>query len=74
MSEGGSGEIIVKGGSVEVSFDTTVYQKMSGDPSRHKHDDRKITRVRVENEDGKSLFDSGNDDSGLKWTITISTK
>lgn len=73
MGDGG-GDIIIKGSSVHLNFDSSLYQKDSNDPNNHKHDNRKITRVRVEDESGKSLFDSGTDDGGLKWTITVSTK
>jgi hypothetical protein len=73
MSEGG-GDIIVKGSSVHLNFDGSLYQKDSNDPNHYKHDDRQITRVLVEDENGKSLFDSGGGGGGLKWTITISTK
>jgi hypothetical protein len=70
---GGGGEIIIKGGSVELSFDGTLYVK-SADPKIHKHATRKITRVQVDDEDGNSRFDSGPNNSGLKWTITVSTR
>lgn len=72
MSDGG-GEIIIKGGSVELSFDGSLYQKASADPNSHKHATRKITRVQVEDENGKPQYDSGTDGGGLKWTITVST-
>jgi hypothetical protein len=72
MSDEG-GVIIVKGGSVQLSFDGTLYQKTS-DPSVHKHDGRKIVRVQVDDENGQSLFDSDINKDGLRWTITISTK
>lgn len=73
MAEG-SGEIVVKGGSVQVTFDGTLYQKDSGDPLVHKHEDRKIVRVKVEDENGLSRFDTDVNEDGLKWTITISTQ
>jgi hypothetical protein len=73
MSEG-SGEIIVKGGSVHLTFDSTLYQKDPNDPNTHKNDIRKVTRVQVEDENGRSLYDSGANDQGLKWKITVSTK
>ena len=73
MSDG-SGEIIIKGGSVEVSFDTGLYRKQSElDPVSHKHETRKITRVKVVDENKELKFDSGLSDEGLKWTITVST-
>lgn len=71
---GGGGEIIIKGGSVEVSFDGTLYLKDTGDPKKHKHPSRKITRVQVADENGNSKFDSGPNNGGLKWTITVSTQ
>lgn len=69
---GGGGEIIIKGGSVQISFDGSLYQK-SSDPNTHKHQIRKITRVQVDDENGKSQFDSGSKKGGLKWTIKVST-
>ena len=76
MGDGG-GDIIIKGGSVHLNFDGSLYQKDSNDPNNRKHDHRKITRVRVEDESGKSLFDSDDsvpNNSGLKWTVRVSTK
>jgi len=73
MADGGGTEIIIKGGSIEIGFDSSLYLKESSDPNSHKHATRKITRVRVDDEDGESKFDSGTDDGGLKWTITVST-
>jgi hypothetical protein len=72
MGDGG-GDIIIKGSSVHLSFDSDIYQKDPADPGSYKNDTRKITRVRVEDETGKSLYDSGDND-GLKWKITVSTK
>ena len=74
MGEGGSGDIIIKGGSVEISFDDSLYLKESADPSTHKHQTRKITRVQVSDESGASKFDSGTDKEGLMWTIKVSTE
>ncbi|HEV7743565.1 MAG TPA: hypothetical protein VGO56_01095 [Pyrinomonadaceae bacterium] len=75
MADGGdsSGSIIIKGGSVELSFDGTLYLKESGTAGPHKHATRKITRIQVDDESGKSQFDSGTNDEGLKWTIKVST-
>lgn len=73
MADGGGGAIIIKGGSVRISFDGGLYLKESLDPKTHKHPTRKITRVQVSDEDEKSLFDSGTDNGGLKWTIRVST-
>jgi len=68
------GDIIIKGGSVHVAFDGALYQKVSSDPTIHKHDDRKIVRVKVEDENGLSRFDTALNEDGLLWTITISTQ
>ena len=73
MADGGGGAVIIKGGSVQISFDGSLYLKEALDPNTHKHQTRKITRVLVSDESGKSLFDSGTDDGGLKWTIKVST-
>jgi hypothetical protein len=73
MADGGGGAIIIKGGSVQISFDGSLYTKESPDPNSHKHQTRKITRVQVTDENGGSQFDSGTDKDGLKWTISVST-
>ncbi len=73
MSDEG-GVIIVKGGSVSLSFDGALYQKVSEDPTVHKNASRKITRVQVEDENRQSIFDSNVNKEGLRWTITVSTE
>jgi hypothetical protein len=72
MSEG-SGEIIIKGGSVELTFDDGIYQKVPSDPGTYKNQDRQITRVVVVDEEGRVQFDSGAS-AGLRWRITVSSK
>lgn len=72
MGEGG-GDIIIKGGSVELTFDDGIYQKVSSDPSTYKNQDRQITRVVVLDEAGKVQLDSGAS-TGLRWSITVSSK
>ena len=73
MADGGGGVIIIKGGSVQISFDGSLYVKEALDPNSHKHPTRKITRVLVSDENGGSKFDSGTNKDGLKWTINVST-
>ena len=73
MADGGGGAVIIKGGSVQISFDGSLYLKEALDPNTHKHQTRKITRVEVTDENGGSQFDSGTDKDGLKWTIKVST-
>ncbi|HSS21990.1 MAG TPA: hypothetical protein VLL54_18090 [Pyrinomonadaceae bacterium] len=73
MSETGT-EIVIKGASVHIMFDPALYQKDSKDPKHHKHDSRRITRVQVEDENGKPLFDSGENGEGLRFTVRVSTR
>jgi hypothetical protein len=71
---GGSGDIIIKGGSVRISFDGSLYLRESSDPNTHTHETRKITRVQVSDEGGASKFDSDTDKDGLRWTIRVTTE
>ena len=75
MADGGNGEIIIRGGSVKITFDSSLYLKeTSEDPNNHTRDTRKITRVQVDDEAGERRFDSGPDaGDGLQWTIKVST-
>jgi hypothetical protein len=72
MGDGG-GDIIIKGGSVELTFNEGIYQKVSTDPSTYRNPTRQITRVVVLDETGKVQLDSGAS-TGLLWTITVSSK
>ena len=60
-------DIIIKGGSVNVQFDDTIYRK-EGDWN-HINLEKIITRITVADENGKTLFDSGENIGGLKWEI-----
>src|SRR6185503_2750222 len=71
MADGGGGAVIIKGGSVRISFDGSLYLKDALDPNTHKHQTRKITRVLVSDENGGSQFDSGTNKDGLKWTNSV---
>jgi len=73
MADGG-GDIIIKGGSVHVQFDPTMYEKNEkADPVVHQHLTRKITRVLVQDEKEAPRYDSGSEIGELKWTITVYT-
>ena len=73
MGEGGS-DIIIKGGSVELEFDETVYRKQSGDPKKYKHDNRKISRIEIYDEQEQEVKTySAEGNNGLKWTVKIIT-
>ena len=70
MSDGG-GDIIIKGGSVDLQYDESIYKKDSGDPKSHKNQTRKITRVVIT---GDIRYDSDDHPEGLSCTITVSSK
>jgi hypothetical protein len=73
MAENG-GDIIIKGGSVELTFNDGIYQKgVSTDPSTYRNPDRQITRVVVVDEAGRVQLDSGAS-TGLLWRITVSSR
>ncbi len=73
MSDTG-GDIIIKGGSVEVRYNPTIYTRDAGDPKKNQNVDRKITRVLVADQEGVPVYDSGEDNSGLSWEVTVFTK
>jgi hypothetical protein len=73
MSDG-SGEIIIKGESVHVEFNGTLFKRNPADPNKHDNANRKITQIVVADENGLEKFNSGDNPGGLKWQITISTK
>jgi hypothetical protein len=72
MADGG--DIIIKGGSVELFFDEGIYTKDPADPKRHENANRTITRIRILDEKNSPVYDSGDNPAGLKWTVTVSTK
>jgi len=67
---GGSGDIIIKGGSVEVIFDGLLYPVDLSDPVSHKSATRKITRIVIT---GDVSFDSGVRSEGLRCEVRVST-
>jgi hypothetical protein len=72
MSEAnGSNEIIIKGGSVEVQFDSAGYTRNG---NKHDNPDKKITQIVVVDENGVEKCNSGNTPGGLKWTVTVTTR
>jgi hypothetical protein len=60
-------DIIIKGGSVNVQFDDSIYRKEGS--WNHINLEKIITRITVVDENGKSLYDSGENPDGLKWEI-----
>jgi hypothetical protein len=61
------GDIIIKGGSVDIQYDDTLYVK-EGQWS-HINLNKRITRITIVDEGGKTVFDSGVNASGLPWEI-----
>ena len=72
MADGGS-DIIIKGGSVELTYDGTVFKPKNGDPKGHEAKDRKITKIVVIDQDGTKVVDEEHA-GGLKWEIRVTTK
>lgn len=67
---GGSGDIIIKGGSVELTFNESIYPK-TADPAVYRNDDRKITRIVIT---GEISFDSGAHAEGLTCEVKATTE
>ena len=66
------GDIIIKGGSVDLTFDDDVYKKDDpSKPKKHRNSNGKITKIVVVDENGAEKCNSGDSPSGLKWTITV---
>jgi hypothetical protein len=60
-------DIIVRAGSVEVEFDSAVYPPVA--PKKHKNASGKLTRVLITDDADKTIFDTGDHPSGLKYQI-----
>ena len=68
---GEGGVIIIKGGSIDVDYDESIYPRDPEKPRSHINPDRKITRVVIT---GDARYDSGDHPEGLTCTVTISSK
>jgi len=67
------GDIIIKGGSVDLDYDETVYPKEPGHPRKHQASGKKIRQITViDNE--TILYDSGDHPEGLAFKISVFTK
>ncbi len=73
MSDAG-GDIIIKGGSVEVYFDGILYQKDPSDSRKHSNSLKKIDRIKIKDETGVIKYDSGDHPDGFRGTITVLCK
>jgi hypothetical protein len=65
------GDIIIKGSSVDIDYDESVYPKDPNDHKKHKNQNKKITRVLIT---GDISFDSGDHPNGLVCEITTFCK
>lgn len=63
---GDGGDIIIKGGSVDLTYDDTYYPRDPENPNRHTNSNRKITRIVIT---GDVTYDSGEFPEGLKCEI-----
>jgi hypothetical protein len=64
------GDIIIRGGSVDLEYDDSVYPKDPGDPKKHKNENKKITRILIEDENGGVKYDSDGQNA-MKWKVTV---
>jgi len=68
------GDIIIRGGSVDIDFDNVFYPSETGKRS-HKNDKQTITQVTVEDQNGTSKYDSAKDGADAStWTIRVYCK
>ena len=66
------GDIIIKGGSVDIDFDDEKYPKEPDKPRNHKGNDLKITRVTVEDENNTMKYDSNTASADpTRWTVHV---
>jgi hypothetical protein len=64
-------DIIIKGGSVDLNYDESIYQKDSKDPRSHGNKNKKITRVLIT---GDINYDSEDHPDGVVCDIRISCR
>lgn len=65
------GDIIIKGGSVDIDFDDAVYPKEPSKPRNHTGK-QKITRVTVADENNALKYDSDLESADpTRWTISV---
>jgi hypothetical protein len=64
-------DIIIKGGSVDLDYDESIYQKDSKEPRNHKNPDKKITRIVIT---GDINYDSNESPGGIRCEIRVSCR
>ena len=65
------GDIIIKGGSVDIDYDDAVYPPDPGKPRKHQGN-QTITRVTVEDEGNNLKYDSQQEAADTtRWKISV---
>lgn len=68
MADGG--DIIIKGGSVIIEYDDSIYPPEPGNPGVHKGN-KTIRKFTIADERGNTKYDSGADNVSM-WRVTVS--
>jgi len=71
MADGG--DIIIRGGSVDLDYDDAVYPKEPGNPKKHRANGKKIRQITVTDNE-TILYDSGDNPGGLNYKVSVLTK
>lgn len=71
MADGG--DIIIRGGSVDLDYDDSVYPPENGRPRKHLAKNKRIRQITVADGD-TILYDSGDHPDGLLYTVSVLTK
>ena len=64
-------DIIIRGGSVELEYDGSVYEEHPNDPRKRQHSGKKVTRIVIT---GDINFDSGDRPEGWKCEVRASCR
>ena len=66
-----SGEIIIKGGSCEITFDHEVFPLVEGEARIRKHETLEIKQIIICDDPLFDNYDSGEHETGFKGTIRV---
>jgi len=66
-----SGEIIIKGGSCELTFDHEVFPLVQGETRIRKHNTLEIKRIIISDDPLFEDYDSDEHEEGFKGTIRV---
>jgi len=72
MADGG--DIIIRGGSVDLDYDEAVYTPVPDHPKKHKAGGKKIRQITVTDDKGRIVYDSLDHPEGLAFTVSVFTK